>query len=219
VPTPHQIRKLLTAGRPGHGWLGAGVLAAVLGAAGCGGSAPGEPGGDGGDGGGHFGAWTVDDNGLPAYDFTPPAHWAEPPGAFHQLGNGAITALAHPGGAVELFTTRTFPRFVNRFDDAAGHWAGFRNFEFLLARDDTFWKSIRLSLIWCLSVVAIQMSLGFALALLLDRSMRGIGILRTLLVIPVFIAPVALGLTWRYMYEPVSGVLNYLLTSQSSGSR
>jgi multiple sugar transport system permease protein len=104
-------------------------------------------------------------------------------------------------------------RVENLFNPAAGHWAGFRNFEFLLARDDTFWKSIRLSLIWCLSVVAIQMSLGFALALLLDRSMRGIGILRTLLVIPVFIAPVALGLTWRYMYEPVSGVLNYLLTS------
>lgn len=104
-------------------------------------------------------------------------------------------------------------RVENLFNPAAGRWAGFRNFEFLLARDDTFWKSIRLSIIWCLSIVAIQMTLGFALALLLDRTMRGIGLLRTLFVIPVFIAPVALGLTWRYMYEPVTGVLNYLLTS------
>lgn len=104
-------------------------------------------------------------------------------------------------------------RVENLFNPAAARWAGFRNFEFLLFRDDTFWKSIRLSIIWCLAIVAIQMTLGFALALLLDRTMRGIGLLRTLFVIPVFIAPVALGLTWRYMFEPVSGVLNYLLTS------
>ena len=108
-------------------------------------------------------------------------------------------------------------RVENLFNPAAGRWAGFRNFEFLLWRDDTFWKSIRLTIIWCLAMVAIQMTLGFALALLLDRTMRGIGLLRTLFVIPVFIAPVALGLTWRYMYEPVTGVLNYLLTSVGVG--
>jgi len=38
-------------------------------------------------------------------------------------------------------------------------------------------------------------------------------VLRTLLVIPVFISPVAMGLTWRFMFEPVSGVINYLITS------
>ena len=105
-------------------------------------------------------------------------------------------------------------RTENLFNPAAGgRWAGLRNFDILFTRDDAFWKSIRLSIIWCLSIVAIQLPLGFALALLLDRSMRGIGLLRTLFVIPVFIAPIALGLSWRFMFEPVTGVLNYLLTS------
>ena len=105
-------------------------------------------------------------------------------------------------------------RIENLFNPAAGgRWAGLRNFELLFTRDESFWKSIRLSVTWCLLIVAIQLPLGFALALLLDRSMRGIGLLRTLFVIPVFIAPIALGLSWRFMFEPVTGILNYLLTS------
>jgi len=116
-----------------------GALCALLwlaGGLGCGDSS--SAGRDGGVvdepayGAGHFGTWVVDDHGLPAYDFKPPTTgpttWPttgiDPPGAFHQLGNDAITALAHPGGQIELFTARTFPRFANRLDDALGHWAG-----------------------------------------------------------------------------------------------
>jgi len=115
--------------------VGLGVVGvAWCGAASCG--APPSDAGDPGYGAGHFGAWTVDDSGLPAYDFTPPDGWVEPPGAFHQLGNDAITALAHPGGPVELFTTRTFPRFANRFDDSRGHWAG--GFGWVVGPDASF---------------------------------------------------------------------------------
>jgi multiple sugar transport system permease protein len=48
------------------------------------------------------------------------------------------------------------------------------------------------------------------MALLLDRAMRGISLLRTLIIIPILISPVVVGLTWRYIYEPW-GVLNYVL--------
>lgn len=99
-------------------------LVALICGPGCGDSSGGDDVTDPAYGAGHFGAWAVDDAGLPAYDFTSPAGWVEPPGAFHQLGNDAITALAHPGGQIELFTTRTFPRFANRLDDALGHWGG-----------------------------------------------------------------------------------------------
>jgi multiple sugar transport system permease protein len=62
-------------------------------------------------------------------------------------------------------------------------------------------------------VVSIQMVLGFWFALLLDTKTRAVGVLRTLIVIPVFISPIAMGLTWRFMFEPVTGVINYLLES------
>ena len=108
-------------------------------------------------------------------------------------------------------------RVDNLFNPAATHWAGLGNYAYLLNDDDTFWQSIKLTIQWCASVVSIEMILGFALALLLDTDMRGAGILRTAFVIPVFIAPVALGLTWRFMFEPVTGVLNYLLVVAGLG--
>ena len=69
--------------------------------------------GDATFGGGLFGGWTSDDHGLPAYDFSPAA---EPPDAWHQIGNSAIKGLVHSAGNIELFTARTFPRFVNKID-------------------------------------------------------------------------------------------------------
>ena len=102
-------------------------------------------------------------------------------------------------------------RVENLFNPRIGKWVGFRNFNYLLTGDDVFWKTIRLTIVWCLVTVSVQLVLGFLLALLLDTRARVVGLLRTLIVIPVFITPVAMGLTWRFMFEPVTGVLNYLL--------
>ena len=103
-------------------------------------------------------------------------------------------------------------RVENLFNPKIGHWIGFRNYETLLG-NDVFWKSIRLTVIFSIVVVSIQMAIGFFFALLMDTRMRGIGLLRTLIVIPVFISPIAMGLTWKFMFEPVTGVINYLLES------
>jgi multiple sugar transport system permease protein len=109
------------------------------------------------------------------------------------------------------WTIYTSFRIENLFNPNISRWAGVRNFEFLFLNDDTFWKTVRLAGVWCAITVSVQLTIGFFLAMLLDTAMRGIGILRTLIIIPVFITPVALGLTWRSMFEPVGGVLNYLL--------
>ncbi len=103
-------------------------------------------------------------------------------------------------------------RVENLFNPRIGHWVGFRNFETLLG-DTVFWKSMRLTLVWSAVVVPIQLVLGFVFALILDTKMRGIGLLRTLIIIPVFVSPIAMGLTWRFMFEPVTGVINYALES------
>jgi multiple sugar transport system permease protein len=109
------------------------------------------------------------------------------------------------------WTIVTSFRVENLFNPNVSRWVGPRNFEFLFLNDETFWKTVRLAGIWCAITVTVQLIIGFFLAMLLDTAMRGIGILRTLIIIPVFITPVALGLTWRSMFEPVGGVLNYLI--------
>jgi multiple sugar transport system permease protein len=92
------------------------------------------------------------------------------------------------------------------------HFVGLRNFGQLLS-DDLFWKAVRVTFVFSFSVLVLQFVIGFFVANLFDRERRGMNLLRTLFIIPVFASPVALGLTWRYMYQPGYGLINHVLES------
>ena len=101
-------------------------------------------------------------------------------------------------------------RIENLFNPAASHFGGWRNYTDLFA-DPFFQRSLFLTLEWTIAVVALQLLLGLVLAFVLDRTTQLGGILRTLFTIPVFISPIAMGLTWRFMFEPTTGVINWVL--------
>ncbi|MFD8544621.1 carbohydrate ABC transporter permease [Streptomyces sp. NPDC059649] len=62
------------------------------------------------------------------------------------------------------------------------------------------------------SVVLVSLLLGLVLALLLDRRFRGRGLVRTLLIAPFLIMPVAGALLWKHaLYNPTYGLINGVL--------
>lgn len=77
-------------------------------------------------GNGSFGTWINDEFGLPAYSYTgcSGGTCTDANDAFHQLGNDDISAVAHSDGYVELFTVKTYYRYANKYDEAAGNYAG-----------------------------------------------------------------------------------------------
>ncbi len=79
--------------------------------------------------------------------------------------------------------------------------------------DEAFRESLAVTLTFAFSVVIIEMILGVGLALLLDRKLRGMSVLRTLFILPMMIAPVVVGLMWRFMYHPTDGTFNRWLTA------
>lgn len=79
--------------------------------------------------------------------------------------------------------------------------------------DEAFRESLSVTLTFAFSVVIVEMILGVGLALLLDRKLRGMSILRTLFILPMMIAPVVVGLMWRFMYHPTDGTFNRWLTA------
>jgi len=91
-------------------------------------------------------------------------------------------------------------------------FVGFKNYLTLFA-DPNFHESFAVTLKFAISVVTIEMVLGVGLALLLDRNLRGMSVLRTLFILPMMIAPVVVGLMWRYMYHPTVGTFNRALDS------
>ncbi len=87
---------------------------------------------------------------------------------------------------------------------------GFRNYVTLLA-DESFRESTMVTLKFSSIVVVTEMVVGVGLALLLDRNIRGISVLRTIFILPMMIAPIVVGLMWRYMYHPSVGIFNRTL--------
>ena len=79
--------------------------------------------------------------------------------------------------------------------------------------DSTFRQAALNTVVITGSVVLIAMVIGVGLALLLDRKFRGRGIVRTLLITPFLVTPVAAALLWKTtMFDPVYGIINFVLS-------
>ncbi|MDJ0994013.1 MAG: sugar ABC transporter permease [Dinoroseobacter sp.] len=91
-------------------------------------------------------------------------------------------------------------------------FVGFKNY-ITLFYDPAFRESLSVTLTFAFAVVTAELVIGVGLALLLDRNIRGMSVLRTLFILPMMIAPVVVGLMWRYMYHPTVGTFNRWLKS------
>jgi len=96
-------------------------------------------------------------------------------------------------------------------DAASGpKWVGLRNYAQLLA-DRNVWSRFALTASFVVPAVGIELVLGFALAMLLNRNFRGRGGLMTLMLIPMMLSPVVVALFWYFMMRADTGVLNYFI--------
>lgn len=95
-------------------------------------------------------------------------------------------------------------------DLGAARWVGLDNFAFALA-DPDWWGAVRNTLVFTAGSVSLQLVLGLAVALLLDRELRGRGPLRAAVLVPWAVPTVVSAQMWSWMYNDVYGVLNDLL--------
>lgn len=100
-------------------------------------------------------------------------------------------------------TNSTLARPFNEF-------IGFSNFSRAL-NDDLFGNSIILMLRFAFVVTTIETLLGFVFAMALHSEVKAGRYLRTLALLPLFTPPVAVGMIWKLIYDPASGLLNHYL--------
>lgn len=90
-------------------------------------------------------------------------------------------------------------------------WIGLRNYSDLLSSSD-FWEAARITAIFTLVAVATQTVLGVGIAALLHHETRQAPWLRVIYLLPMAITPIAATFTFRLMFNPTQGVLNFFLT-------
>lgn len=89
-------------------------------------------------------------------------------------------------------------------------WVGLKNFADAFS-NPRVWSSLWTTLIFSAVCVMSEMILGIALALALERPVRGTAFFRTLFILPMMIAPIAVGLVWRYIFDAQFGLINAVL--------
>jgi multiple sugar transport system permease protein len=89
------------------------------------------------------------------------------------------------------------PRFV-----------GLRNFERLATSDSLFWTVLYNTVYYVIFAVPGAVVVGFLLAALLNREMRGRSVMRTVFFLPSIVPQVASALLWLWIFAPQYGLLN-----------
>jgi len=87
------------------------------------------------------------------------------------------------------------------------NWRGFGNYEYVLFNAKDFWFAVQNSLFIVGSILIATVILGLALAMLVNRSFPGRGIVRVLLISPFFVMPAVNAVLWINMIlDPVLGL-------------
>ena len=92
----------------------------------------------------------------------------------------------------------------------SAQWVGWANFVSAFSNEQV-WSSLWTTLLFAAVCVSAEMVLGIALALALEHPVRGMAIFRTIFILPMMIAPIAVGLAWRYMFDAQFGLINAVL--------
>ena len=90
-------------------------------------------------------------------------------------------------------------------------YIGFDNYGEALTDTDRFWPAVWRTLAFTIGALVVEVVLGTAIALLLRRTFRGSGIIRTIMMVPLVTSPVGVAAIWMLMLDPNLGIANELL--------
>ena len=97
-------------------------------------------------------------------------------------------------------------------------WNLIRDAEFIgvdnfreLWHDDDAWRALRNTIYYLVGYLPLVVVGGLALAVLVNRKLRGVNLFRGLYFLPVVTSWVVVSLLWRWLLNPTDGVVNWLL--------
>lgn len=92
----------------------------------------------------------------------------------------------------------------------APNFVGFDNYRKLL-HDTVFWSAAGRTGLMVVTCIVVEITLGMAIAILLNREFKGQNVIRGLCFLPLLIMPLAMSMFWNYMLHAQFGIVNQLL--------
>lgn len=95
----------------------------------------------------------------------------------------------------------------------APQWIGIQNYVTMFTNDPDFYQSLKVTILFTITSVPLQIIVALFLAILLNEATRAVGFFRTAFYIPSIVASVASAVLWTWIFNPRFGPVNGLLRS------
>lgn len=131
--------------------------------------------------------------------------------AFKEKLRTDITALYDKYPDVEFYNKDKIPEILDEMGTCIvkSNFIGLKAYGNLI-KDTRFWKALGHTLIFTVISVGIELVLGMLLALIMNKAMKGIGLVRTVALIPWAIPTAVSAMIWSYLYDGSYGIVSFL---------
>lgn len=131
--------------------------------------------------------------------------------AFKEKLRTDITTLYDKYPDVEFYNKDKIPEILDEMDTCIvkSNFIGLKAYGNLI-KDTRFWKALGHTLIFTVISVGIELVLGMLLALIMNKAMKGIGLVRTVALIPWAIPTAVSAMIWSYLYDGSYGIVSFL---------
>jgi ABC-type sugar transport system permease subunit len=130
--------------------------------------------------------------------------------ALEGIGLLVPTVLILVGLVLYPFFYAIWLAFSDKAVGSPGRFVGFKNFAYVIAWPQ-FSAAVTNTVVFTVTAVALKLVLGMAVALVLNQQIRGRNFFRAFLLLPWVIPAFVVYLVWRWLYDPLSGLINYAL--------
>ncbi len=157
---------------------------------------------------------------------------AQPRGQRHrrQISDGTLANLFIWPTLIILIVMNVFPLFYSlylSFTDYSGianeppEWVGTENYKNIVTNKgfadknapegNRYWHNFSVTGRYAVLSVSLQLIVGFGLAMLLKEKFRGSGLVTTIILIPMMLAPAVVGIFWKLIFDPSKGIFTYMM--------
>lgn len=111
---------------------------------------------------------------------------------------------------IPIFQTLYLSFFKSGAFGKGNIFIGLENYKTMIG-DPQVWYALRNTLVYTCLVVPVTIVIALLIAVLLNGSLKGKGIYRTIYFIPMVAAPAAVTMMWKWLYNYQFGLLNHFL--------
>jgi multiple sugar transport system permease protein len=105
----------------------------------------------------------------------------------------------------------SFTNYKSNLPNLPLKFVGLANYADILT-DDDIWHGMQVTAHFVIWTIALQVMIGFGLALLINRQFRGHSFWTTVILLPMMLSPAVVGNFWTFLFQPQIGLFNYVVS-------